>query len=164
MNAPGKSRRRKLANCVVLVVALAVAGGCRDEAGTRGKRLSSQADTSRLGQRVLSDGVHGEGRAVPGIRTETVGGSGRTVWATGYEGVIAGLDGHLYEGYQPFTVEWTQEVLLERGLYAGPVNGVLDPPTMQAIYAFQDASLGLQRSGVPTPRTRLLLAQGSHTF
>jgi len=90
-------------------------------------------------------------------------GSGETVWAEGSDGLIAGLDGKLYEAYLPVTIESTQEALLKRGLYAGPVNGVLDRPTMQAIYAFQDASYGLQRCGVPTPRTRRLLEQGSHT-
>jgi hypothetical protein len=44
----------------------------------------------------------------------------------------------------------------------GPINGVLDGPTMRAIYAFQEAN-HLQLCGVPTPHTRKMLAQGSHT-
>jgi hypothetical protein len=42
------------------------------------------------------------------------------------------------------------------------MNGILDPPTMKSIYAFQEANR-LQRCGVPTPRTRKVLEQGSHT-
>jgi hypothetical protein len=42
------------------------------------------------------------------------------------------------------------------------MNGNLDWPTMMSIYAFQEAN-NLQRCGVPTPRTRKMLEQGSHT-
>jgi hypothetical protein len=79
------------------------------------------------------------------------------------EGLIVGLDGELYEPYLPATIERVQVGLRTRGLYDGPVNGILDAPTMRAIYEFQEASYGLQRCGVPTPRTRRLLEQGSHT-
>jgi hypothetical protein len=89
--------------------------------------------------------------------------SGDPVWARGFDALIAGLDGELYEGYQPETIEHVQEALRERGLYGGPAHGVLDAPTMRALYVFQDASYGLQPCGVPTPRTRRLLEQGSHT-
>jgi isopenicillin N synthase-like dioxygenase len=34
---------------------------------------------------------------------------------------------------------------------------------MKALYAFQEANHNLQLCGVPTPRTRKMLAQGSHT-
>ena len=102
------------------------------------------------------------------VRTESaeivsLEGSGEMVWAEGFVGVIAGLDGELYEAYLPVTIERIQEVLRARGLYAGPVNGILDAPTMQAILAFQEASYALERSGIPSPRTRRLLEQGSHT-
>jgi Putative peptidoglycan binding domain len=76
---------------------------------------------------------------------------------------IRGLDGELYEPYNRVTIERTQRSLRGRGLYPGPVNGILDTPTMQAIYAFQKASSHLQMCGVPTPRTRMMLEQGSHT-
>ena len=76
---------------------------------------------------------------------------------------IRGLDGLLYEPYKAVTIERTQRALRDRGLYSGPINGILDPPTMQAIYAFQKASYNLQMCGVPTPRTRMMLEQGSHT-
>ena len=91
-------------------------------------------------------------------------GSGETVWAKEFEGqLIAGLDGSLYEPYRDATIARVQMALAERGLYAGPVNGILDWPTMKAIYAFQEASYNLQRCGVPTPHTRKMLEQGSHT-
>jgi hypothetical protein len=90
--------------------------------------------------------------------------SGRTAWAEQYEGrLIRGLDGALYEPYNRMTIERTQRSLQDRGLYSGPINGILDRPTMTAIYAFQKASSHLQMCGVPTPRTRGLLEQGSHT-
>ena len=76
---------------------------------------------------------------------------------------IRGLDGELYEPYKLATIERTQRALQNRGLYSGPINGILDPPTMQAIYDFQKASNHLQMCGVPTPRTRMMLEQGSHT-
>jgi len=78
-------------------------------------------------------------------------------------GAIRGLDGALYDRYNRPTIERTQRALRDRGLYSGPIHGILDPATMQAIYAFQTASYHLQRCGVPTPRTRMMLEQGSHT-
>jgi hypothetical protein len=91
--------------------------------------------------------------------------SGTTVWANGYEGeLIAGLDGSEYIPYSDRAVEGVQDLLRTRGLYAGPVNGVLDPPTMQAIAEFQEATQTLGVSGIPTPRTRQMLRQGSHTI
>jgi putative peptidoglycan binding protein len=76
---------------------------------------------------------------------------------------IKGLDGAMYDAYKPLTIERTQQALRARGLYSGPIHGILDLPTMQAIYAFQKASYHLQVCGVPTPRTRMILEQGSHT-
>jgi endonuclease YncB( thermonuclease family) len=75
---------------------------------------------------------------------------------------IVGLDGALYVPYRPATIQNVQKSLQERGLYDGPMNGVLDGPTMKAIYAFQEAN-NLQLCGVPTPNTRKMLEQGSHT-
>lgn len=91
-------------------------------------------------------------------------GSGKTVWAHEFEGeLVQGLDGAVYEPYHAGAIERTQRALVERGLYRGPVNGILDAPTTQAIYDFQKANYNLQICGVPTPRTRILLEQGSHT-
>lgn len=91
-------------------------------------------------------------------------GSGQVVWAKGFEGkFIAGMDGGLYEPYRAILIERIQRNLKERGLYVGPINGTLDSPTMKAIYTFQEATHILQMCGVPTPRTRKLLEQGSHT-
>jgi hypothetical protein len=90
-------------------------------------------------------------------------GSGVAVWAKEYERLfIAGLDGGLYDPYRPATIQRVQKALQDRGLYAGPMNGILDLPTMKSIYAFQEAN-NLQRCGVPTPYTRKMLEQGSHT-
>jgi hypothetical protein len=92
------------------------------------------------------------------------GTTGQPAWAKGFEGdLILGLDGALYVAYDATTIKQVQSVMKERGLYSGPLNGVLDPPTMESIYAFQQANPYLLRCGVPTPRTRKLLEQGSHT-
>jgi hypothetical protein len=91
-------------------------------------------------------------------------GSGQTVWADGFTGqLVLGLDGEVYPTYRAATIQRVQTVLKERGLYSGPVNGILDSPTMKSLYAFQEANYYLQRCGIPTPRTRRLLEQGSHT-
>jgi hypothetical protein len=90
--------------------------------------------------------------------------SGKIVWAKGYEGIlIAGFDDGLYEPYGHAVMERVQRALRDRGLYGGPVNGVLDKPTMEALYTFQKANNNLQRCGIPTPFTRKMLEQGSHT-
>jgi hypothetical protein len=91
-------------------------------------------------------------------------GGGQTPWAKGFEGeLIMGLDGQLYDAYNAATIKHVQTLMTNRGLYSGPVNGVLDPPTMESIYSFQEASHSLLKCGVPTPRTRKMLEQGSHT-
>ena len=92
------------------------------------------------------------------------GTTGKTAWAQGFEGdLIMGLDGELYVAYNEATIKHVQSVMKNRGLYSGPVNGILDPPTMESIYTFQEANIYMLRCGVPTPRTRKLLEQGSHT-
>jgi hypothetical protein len=86
------------------------------------------------------------------------------VWAKQFpQQLILGLDGALYEPYRGTTIEIVQNALRDRGLYTGPTNGILDLPTMKSIYAFQEANYNLQRCGIPTPRTRKMLKQGSHT-
>ena len=90
-------------------------------------------------------------------------GSGQAVWAEGYEGeLILGLNGERYPPYSAKTITFVQLLMKNRGMYAGPLNGVLDAPTMESLYKFQ-AAYYLLRCGVPTPRTRQLLEQGSHT-
>src|SRR5262245_31376524 len=90
--------------------------------------------------------------------------SGLTAWAKGFKGqLIQGLDGNLYEPYGRPLIERVQRALGYRGLYKGPVNGVLDRPTMKSVFEFQKGSYVLQRCGVPTPNTRKMLEQGSHT-
>jgi hypothetical protein len=91
-------------------------------------------------------------------------GSGETAWARGLEGeLIAGINGELYEAYAHDLIKRVQRALTNRGLYMGPINGVLDRPTEAAIYEFQKATGTLQLCGIPTPRTRQMLEQGSHT-
>jgi len=102
----------------------------------------------------------------PASNTEaqSLEGSGRMAWAKGLAGYfIAGFDGGLYEPYRRATIESVQQSLRDRGLYAGPINGILDAPTMKALFTFQQATHNLQLCGVPTPRTRKMLEQGSHT-
>src|SRR5215510_14342370 len=95
---------------------------------------------------------------------EALKGSGQTAWAQGFEGdLILGLDGELYVAYNSATIKHVQSLMQKRGLYSGPINGVLDPPTMESLYTFQEANRYMVRCGVPTPRTRKLLEQGSHT-
>lgn len=82
-----------------------------------------------------------------------------TVWVEGKEGkLIRGLDGGEYDPYAPSTVQQVQQALQSQGLYDGPISGVLDEATMQAISEFQKSN-GLQVCGVPTPRTREALLQ-----
>ena len=89
---------------------------------------------------------------------------GETAWANGFRGeLIAGVDGELYEPYSSTTIRRVQRALKNRDLYPGPISGVLDAPTMKAIYTFQQAVYSLQLCGVPTPRTRWILEQGSNT-
>jgi hypothetical protein len=98
------------------------------------------------------------------VETQLPEGSGVTAWADGFRGVlIAGLDGSFYVPYKPRTIERVQMALRGRGLYVGPVNGILDLATMKSIYEFQEANANLQRCGIPTPHTRSMLEQGSHT-
>jgi hypothetical protein len=90
--------------------------------------------------------------------------SGVVPWGKEFQGaLIEGLDGALYEPYRPAAIQRVQKALTGRGLYAGPMNGILDLPTMRSIYSFQEATENLQRCGIPTPYTRKMLEQGSHT-
>jgi hypothetical protein len=106
--------------------------------------------------------------SAPGLRKkpepQVLEDSGKILWAKGYEGIlIAGFDEGVYEPYGHGVIERVQRALRNRGLYSGPVNGILDKPTMEALYTFQMASKILQRCGIPTPFTRKMLEQGSHT-
>jgi hypothetical protein len=70
--------------------------------------------------------------------------------------LITGLDGGKYEAYGVETVKAVQEALKSAGLYGGEVTGKLDEETRKALGEYQRRN-GLAVSGVPTPRTRLLL-------
>lgn len=82
-----------------------------------------------------------------------------TVWVAGKEGtLIRGVDGGEYDPYAVSTVQEVQQALTSKGLYNGPISGVLDQATMDAIAEFQKSN-ALQVCGVPTPRTREALLQ-----
>ena len=77
-----------------------------------------------------------------------------THWAPGSEGnLMLGLDGGQYSPYLTTVVEEVQRFLFEQDLYDGPVTGVLDVDTMNALGEFQEQN-GLAKSGVPSPNTR----------
>ncbi len=84
------------------------------------------------------------------------GALGTPVWA-GLKGngwiMIQGLDGGSYENVCPSVMKNVQVALQAKGLYAGPISGVLDEATLNAIGEYQKAN-GLRVSGVPSPATR----------
>ena len=94
----------------------------------------------------------------PSTSHETSG--GEPVWADGKGHgwiLVRGLDDGDYENYYPSMVRKVQNALQSQGLYSGPISGVLDEATMNAIGEYQRAE-NLQIVGVPTPRTRKALA------
>ena len=97
-----------------------------------------------------------------GSQGQAMEGSGEPVWAEGAPGqLIAGLNGENYDAYNSETIEAVQGALADQGMYSGPVNGILDRPTMDAIGRFQEMN-NLTVSGVPSPRTRELLLDESN--
>ena len=80
------------------------------------------------------------------------------VWlgAAGFAEALTGLDGRWYPDYRPATVRWVQQALKAANAYTGPVNGKLDPASMEALKGFQTRA-GVHPSGVPTPLTRRAL-------
>jgi len=158
---------RTIVACVLVSVLIVITGCAR--------RQSSRQEVAKTAVKEKSSPRHASalpasppvlkapgGREKPG--PQLLEGSGKILWAKGYEGIlIAGFDDGLYEPYGRVVIERVQRALRDRGLYSGPVNGVLDKPTMEALYAFQMATKILQRCGIPTPFTRKLLEQGSHT-
>ena len=166
----GSLRFRRTIVACVLVSVLIVITGCTRRQSSRQEatkpavkehpfRLRASSPSTPPSPPVLSDPG---GREKPG--PQVLEDSGKILWAKGYEGIlIAGFDDGLYEPYLHAVVERVQLALRARGLYIGPVNGVLDKPTMESLYAFQKANKILQRCGIPTPFTRKMLEQGSHT-
>ena len=73
---------------------------------------------------------------------------------------VTGLDGRWYPTYRSDVVRWVQQALKAANVYPGPVNGRLDPATMEALRQFQ-AKGGLHPSGVPTPLTRRALREAA---
>ena len=67
--------------------------------------------------------------------------------------MIRGLDNGTYENYYPSVVKDVQMALQDQGLYNGPISGVLDDMTVNALGEFQKTN-NLHVSGMPTPRTR----------
>ena len=149
----------RLATTYLLVLALVAISGC-------GSKEPVQKQATELPHVALPEVHPIEPQPLPAVAPEKVTdpNSGKMAWAEKFEGqLIAGLDGWLYLPYKSITIRRTQQALADRGLYEGPVNGVLDLPTMRAIYTFQKVTHMLQPCGIPTPRTRRMLAQGSHT-
>ena len=67
--------------------------------------------------------------------------------------MIRSSDGGTYENYYPSVVKNVQTALQAEGLYDGPISGVLDEATSNALGEYQKAN-NLRVSGVPTVRTR----------
>jgi peptidoglycan hydrolase-like protein with peptidoglycan-binding domain len=82
--------------------------------------------------------------------------AGAAAAVTTSHGMVKGFDGGLYLPYKPAIVRQTQQALEHRGLYPGPVNGILDETTMRATADFQKKNR-IHVSGVPTPATRRAL-------
>ena len=77
-----------------------------------------------------------------------------TRWVEGSEGnLLLGLNGGEYPPYAASFVKEVQRFLFEHDFYEGPVTGVLDEQTMEAIGEFQGEN-GIVQSGVPSPETR----------
>jgi putative peptidoglycan binding protein len=145
--------------CSLLAVAVLAMSGCdrAEPVQTTARPVASESPTPQVA--IPSDMARSAA-----VEPRTLEGSGVTAWAEKFPGrLIAGLDGSLYVPYKRATIERVQKALIDRGLYAGPANGVLDRPTMKSIYEFQEANFNLQRCGIPTPHTRDMLQQGSHT-
>jgi ferric-dicitrate binding protein FerR (iron transport regulator) len=82
------------------------------------------------------------------------------LWWAAPARAATGLDGRWYPSYRRDVVRWVQQVLKAANVYAGPVNGKLDGPTMEGLQQFQ-VKAGLHRSGVPTPLTRRALREAA---
>lgn len=164
VGAPLLYRLRARARTVCLGAALFAMTGCAVGEHKQEQSATPPVDQPPQPAALLETPRESEQAEIQETTSQSLSGSGQTVWAQGFEGdLIMGLDGQLYDGYNEETIRQVQSVMKNRGLYAGPVNGVLDPPTMESIYTFQEANKYLLRCGVPTPRTRKLLEQGSHT-
>jgi hypothetical protein len=160
---------RQIRSCCLLTIVLMAISGCRSVEPAREPALErpvSQAAPIQRSQ-VPDEPIKDEPikKDVPSEpESPTLEHSGETVWADGFKGeLIAGVDGAPYEPYRRSAIERVQRALRNRNLYVGPINGILDAPTIKAIYEFQQAAYTLQRCGIPTPRTRRMLEQGSHT-
>ena len=80
-----------------------------------------------------------------------------TPWSPGAEGkLMLGLDGGRYEPYLAPLVRDAQTILFQQKLYDGPVTGVLDRRTMEAVGELQKKH-GIKPSGVLSPRTRIVM-------
>jgi Putative peptidoglycan binding domain len=163
LRAGARSEICTSAACLLLVALIAICGCTRDQSMQKKPTEAPQAQ-QQPEQTAPPSPQPRELNEVSTPGPQSLEGSGEVAWAKAFRGqLIAGLDGELYEPYRSVTIERIQRAIKERGLYAGPINGILDTPTMKAIYTFQQANHNLQVCGVPTPRTRKMLEQGSHT-
>ena len=147
-------KTRKAGLVVVVMVSLMVMGGCQD--APEPEPVAEQKPTPRP-VAPEPEPAKPEPPPAPKPAAEPVlDAPGTPRWA-GVKGngwiMIKGLDGGTYENYYPSVVKNVQTALQSQGLYDGPISGVLDEATSNALGEYQKAN-HLRVSGVPTPRTR----------
>ena len=144
---------RKAGLVVVTMVSLMVVGACQDAPELEPVAEQKPAPRPAAPE---PEPAKPEPPPAPKPAAEPVQGAlGTPRWA-GMKGngwiMIKGLDGGTYENYHPSVVKNVQTALQSEGLYDGPISGVLDEATSNALGDYQKAN-DLRVSGVPTPRT-----------
>ncbi|HAD74452.1 MAG TPA: hypothetical protein DCG16_01635 [Gemmatimonadetes bacterium] len=144
---------RKAGLVVVTMVSLMVVGACQDAPELEPVAEEKPAPRPAAPE---PEPAKPEPPPAPKPAAEPVQGAlGTPRWA-GMKGngwiMIKGLDGGTYENYHPSVVKNVQTALQSEGLYDGPISGVLDEATSNALGDYQKAN-DLRVSGVPTPRT-----------
>ena len=141
----------------VTIVVLLAAGGCQEAPEPEPVAEQEPAEAPKP---VEPEPKPAEPPPTPKPAATAVEGAlGTPQWA-GAKGsgwiMIQGLDGGTYENYYPSVVRNVQTALQAEGLYDGPISGVLDEATSNALGEYQKAN-NLRVSGVATPRTRQAL-------
>ena len=142
------------------VVSLVAAGGCEEAPAPEPAPEKKAAPPPPPPEPEPVKAPEPEPPPEPKPAVKPVGGAlGTPRWA-GSKGngwiMIEGADGGRYENYYPSVVKNVQTALQTEGLYEGPISGVLDEMTSNALVEYQKAN-NLRASGVPTPRTRQAL-------
>ena len=141
----------------VAMVSLLAAGACEE---TPELEPVAEPESARPAEPKPEPPKAAEPEPAPKPAVQPVGGAlGTPRWA-GSKGngwiMIEGADGGRYENYYPSVVKNVQTALQAEGLYDGPISGVLDEATSNALAVYQKANK-LRASGVPTPLTRAAL-------